>query len=355
MAIFLRKQSKSWWMSFTVDGKQYQKSTGTEDKKLAMKIYGKILTLITEKKWFDIDAARQHTFEDLMERYFNDHAPIHKENSSVQRDKDSHIHLKQVFSGLTLDKITPSLVIDYRNKRLTEGAAHSTVLNEIGLLRNAFNVAIRHWKWCRENPVSQVKLGLKPRHVDRWLTYEEEQRLLEASKGHLNGQLTDIIIFALNTGMRKSEILSLKIQDIDFQRRICTVMKSKNKEKRGIPLNASAMEVLIRRSKVIPISGYIFATSNGTKIMPRNLNRGFVKALTKAGIENFRFHDLRHTFATRLTQHGTDIYKIAKLLGHKDISTTQRYAHHYPESLRDGVEVLDHLLGKQGALGTIGH
>lgn len=347
MGLFKRIGSQVFWMSFTANGKQYQKPTGTEDKKLAAAILGKVKSQIIEGKWFDLDRARSYTFEDLMGKYFRDHAPVHKQQASIGRDKDSHAHLEKMFSGLTLDKITSSLIIEYRNRRLEEGAAHSTVLNELGLLRNAFNVAIRHWQWCRENPVSQVKLGLKPRHIDRWLTIDEEEKLLQASKGQLNEQLADIIIFALNTGMRKAEILSLRIPDIDFSRKILTVMKSKNKEKRGIPLNIAAMEVLIRRSKVIPISGYIFATSNGTKITPRNLSRAFVKAVTKAGVKNFRCHDLRHSFATRLVQNGIDIYKVAKLLGHKDISTTQRYAHHYPESLRDGVEVLNNLSGNQ--------
>lgn len=337
-------------MSFTVNGKQYQRSTETSDRKLAEAILGKIKAQIIEEKYFDLDKAREYSFENLMEKYFTEHAPVYKEKSSIQRDMDSYAHLKQIFSGLTLNKITSSVVIDYRNKRLSEGAAHSTVLNELGLLRNAFNVAIRHWKWCRENPVSQVKLGLKARHVDRWLTFEEEEKLLQASKGHLTDQLSDIIVFALNTGMRKSEILSLKIQDIDFSRRICTVMKSKNKEKRGIPLNSSAMEVITKQSKVIPISGYIFSTGNGTKITSRNLSRAFTKAVIKSGIKNFRFHDLRHSFATRLAQNGIDLYKVSKLLGHKDITTSQRYAHHCPESLRDGVEVLDQLQGKQSQL-----
>jgi integrase len=342
-------------MSFTANGKQYQKSTGTDDKKLAQKIFSKIQTQLVEQKYFDLDKAREYSFEDMMEKYFNEHAPIHKEASSVQRDKDSYTHLKQVFSGFTLDKITPALVIDYRNRRLSEKAAHSTILNELGLLRNAFNISIRHWGWCKENPVSQVKLGLKPRHVDRWLTYGEEQRLLAASKGHLNDQLTDIITFGLNTGMRKSEILSLKIQEIDFARKVCTVMKSKNKEKRGIPLNASAMEILIRRSTIIAISGFVFATSNGTKIMTRNLNRAFTKAVKKADIKDFRFHDLRHTFATRLCQSGIDLYVISRLLGHKSIQMTTRYSHHFPESLRSGVEVLNHLSENKGASGTLGH
>ena len=343
MGIFKRKGSNAWWLAFSANGKQYQKSSNTANKKLAAVILGKIKAEVHEGKWFDRDHARNYTFDDLFEKYFRDHASVHKQQSSIQRDRDSFAHLKESFSGITLDRITSSGIEDYRNMRLSAGAAHSTILNELGLLRNAFNVAIRHWKWCRENPVSQVKLNLKPRHIDRWLTIEEEERLLAASKGQLNDQLSDIIVFALNTGMRKTEILSLRIQDIDLQRKILTVMVSKNKEKRGIPLNASAMDVLTRRTKVIPISGYVFSTGHGTMVTPRNLSRSFVKAVTKAGIKDFRFHDLRHSFATRLAQNGVDLYKVSKLLGHRDITTSQRYAHHCPESLRDGVEVLDQM------------
>ena len=78
------------------------------------------------------------------------------------------------------------------------------------------------------------------------------------------------------------------------------------------------------------------------------LKRAFIAAVEAAKIEDFRFHDLRHTFATRLVQKGVDLYKVSKLLGHSDVSTTQRYAHHYPESLRDGVEILDSLNVRRG-------
>ncbi|MHA2031686.1 MAG: tyrosine-type recombinase/integrase [Candidatus Kariarchaeaceae archaeon] len=82
---------------------------------------------------------------------------------------------------------------------------------------------------------------------------------------------------------------------------------------------------------------------NGThkKIDRWKLKNNFNKAVKESGIDHFRFHDMRHTFATRLVQNGVDIYKVSKLLGHKDVSTTQRYAHHYPESLRSSVEILD--------------
>jgi len=99
--------------------------------------------------------------------------------------------------------------------------------------------------------------------------------------------------------------------------------------------------MLLLKSRVVNISGYVFSTTNGTRINRWNLKREFANALRKAGITDFRFHDLRHTFATRLVQSGIDLYRVAKLLGHRDVSTTQRYAHHCPESLRSSVEMLD--------------
>jgi site-specific recombinase XerD len=351
MGLYRRKDSSIWWMSICDNGKQFQRSTGTSDKRLAESILAKVKTLIIEGKWFELDTAKRYTFDDLMEKYFKEHAGVHKKLSTLERDYDSCEHLNKMFSGLTLEKISPALVIDYRNKRLSEGAAHSTILNELGLLRNAFNISIKHWRWCKENPVSQVSLNLKAEQIDRWLTVEEEKRLLEGAKGQLSNQLVDMINLALNTGMRKGEILSLKIHDIDFSRKTLLIMESKNGEKRSIPLNNAAMDILSKRAREesISMSGYIFSTSKHNQIMPSNLSRAFNKALTKAKINKFRFHDLRHTFATRLVQSGIDLYKVSKLLGHKDISTTQRYAHHYPESLREGVDILDALSAKTAA------
>ena len=121
-----------------------------------------------------------------------------------------------------------------------------------------------------------------------------------------------------------------------------TVLESKNGEKRTIPLNKTVSGLLKSRSKVREIrSNCVFISSTGRRIDQGNLRRAFGKARKKADIEDFRFRDLRHTFATRLVQTGVDLYKVQKLLGHKTPQMTQRYAHHYTESLRDGVDVLD--------------
>jgi integrase len=130
--------------------------------------------------------------------------------------------------------------------------------------------------------------------------------------------------------------------DIDFARKTVTIMESKNKQKRTLPLNGIAIDILksIRNeNKVVNAMGYVF-TFNGVPVSKHQLQSHFGKAVKKAGIAHLRFHDLRHTFATRLVQKGHDFCKIGKLLGHKDLKTTQRYAHHCPDSLRDGVESL---------------
>jgi integrase len=145
--------------------------------------------------------------------------------------------------------------------------------------------------------------------------------------------------------MRQDEILSLEWANVDLFRRTATVVRSKNGEKRTIPLNLHLMELLRSKAKVRSIkTNFVFFNEAGSKIDAENLLRGFTKVLERFGIQDFRFHDLRHTFATRLAQAGVDFYKISKLLGHKDIRMTQRYSHHYPESLRDGVELLDKII-----------
>ena len=143
--------------------------------------------------------------------------------------------------------------------------------------------------------------------------------------------------------MRQSEILNLQWSKVDFTRRTLTILEQKNKGRDTLPLNNKVLDVLRARDKVRHINGYVFYNGNGNRIDARNLLRGYYAARKKAGLEDVRFHDLRHTFATRLAQAGVDLYKVQKLMRHKSPIMTQRYAHHYPESLRDGVEVLDRL------------
>jgi len=350
MGLYRRPDSKFWWMDCTVNGKPCRRSTETSDRKLAEKIYASVLTQITEGKWFDVDEAGLRTFDEMMERYLEEYSKVYNAESTYEKNANLLKHLNRSFSGLRLNQITAKLMTGYKTMRLSDGASPASVRNELRLLGHAFNVAIKEWEWVKENPVSRVSFKeLKAGTVDRWLTQEEEKRLLEAAEGNLYGQLKDIIIIALNTGMSQEEILKLEWRNINLFRKTIITTRKKTEKTRTIPINDTVKELLRQRIKVIHINGieYVFFNSVGNMIDTGKLKKVFIKTVKDAGIVNFRFHDLRHTFATRLVQSGVDLYKVSKLLGHADICTTQRYAHHYPESLRDGVEVLDKLFVKE--------
>jgi integrase len=261
-----------------------------------------------------------------------------KAPASAVRDQNCLQHLRPCFGAKTLAEVTPRGLADYKVTRREEEAAPGTINKELALVRHAFNIAIREWEWCRENPMQKVKLERVHNEIDRWLTSEEEAKLLLA----VPTWLREIIVFALNTGMRRGEILALQWGDVDFDRGTLVVMKSKNRERRTIPLNGTVLGLLAaKQARNSRTSQLVFTTGSGTPIKPWNLVHAFIRARKKAGVENFRFHDLRHTFATRLVQKGVDTYKVQRLLGHKTGLMTQRYAHHSPESLRGGVDILD--------------
>jgi integrase len=208
------------------------------------------------------------------------------------------------------------------------------------MLSKAFSLAVKEWEWLKENPVSKVQKERENNKVDRWLAEAEERRLLEKSPDWLR----EIIVFALNTGLRQDELLSLEWSRVNLLRKTILIKVTKNNKPHTLPLNSIALNVLMRKHecKVRSINNdLVFASQVGTKIGRRNLIRAFAKALERAEIKDFTFHCLRHTFATRLAQNGVDIYKIARLLNHVDLKNTQRYSHHCPESLMDGVQVLE--------------
>jgi integrase len=272
-----------------------------------------------------------------MDRYEKEHVLRKLRHRGV---KGYMNNLRAFFGDRTLADITPKLIVAYKNKRYDDGKAPATINRELANLKKAFNLALREWEWCHQNPVTRVSMEKENNKRDRWLSEEEESRLLSACASWLH----DLVTFALHTGMRMGEILELTWRGVDFTRRTVTVMRSKNGERRTIPVNETVLRVLKEKAKVRSLaSDLVFCSKAFTPMESGHLRRSFRLALSKAKIEEFHFHDLRHTFATRLVQAGIDLYKVQQLLGHKSPIMTQRYAHHYPESLRDGVEILDRL------------
>jgi integrase len=199
-----------------------------------------------------------------------------------------------------------------------------------------FNVARKKWKWTwiRENPVSGLGISVgKSNWRYRWLSLEEETALLDAC-GEGPAWLKPLVVFALQTGMRRGEILNLTWPDVDVRARFIQIRHSKNGEPRSIPMSEILLAT-VAAMKVRPLSGKVFQVGiNG-------LRSAFERAVKAAGIEDFHFHDLRHTFASRCVQYGVDLYRVQKLLGHKGPEMTQRYAHHVRESITPAIQALD--------------
>ena len=273
-----------------------------------------------------------------MEKYLNEHVSKKLSSKSFQSHSKTLI---SHFGKYALKDITPKLISEYKHKRLDGGFKPGTVNRELATMKKAFNLAIKEWEWIKENPVARVSLEQEDKRV-RWLIDEEEKRVLEKCPEWLR----ELAIFALNTGMRRGEIFSLTWKGVDLFRKTITIFKSKNKEVQTIPMNQRVLDLLKSKSKVRSIkTDLVFHNENHEPISHSRLHREFHIALNEAGIQDLRWHDLRHCFATKLVREGKDLYKVQKLLGHKTPIMTQRYAHHDIESLRDTVEVLDKASG----------
>lgn len=334
----LHKRGGVWWINFTFDGKRYRRSTKTSDRKLAEKIYNKVLTQLVERQWLDKPEGDDKTFKELADKYVNEYAKFNKR--SWQKDAERlNNHLVKFFGEMIVTEITPKIIFSYKIQRYSQGVCGGTINRELTIMKHMYSVAVREWEWTRDNPVKRVKMEKENPPKDRWLAYEEEERLLKACPDWLK----EIVIFALNTGLRQGDILSILWKDVDLENGIILLNISKIGTRDSIPLNSIVWDLLRRKAseRTHLSSDYVFPSEAGTRMDGGNLRTDFMKALKKAGVKDFRFHDLRHTFATRLVQNGVDLYMVQRLMHHKQIQTTMRYAHHYRESLRAGVKVLD--------------
>ena len=336
----LFKRGQVWWFSFSYKGRQIRKSAETENKKIAEKIHHKVMTEVSEGKWFEKLLGEGKTFSEMMEKYMAEHSIPNK--ASSDRDERSLKHLLPSLGDLLLLEITPRKINSYKTLRRQEGASPCTVNRELALMKHAFTLSINEWEWAKDNPVKKVSMEKEPPARDRWLTDDEEGRLLVVSPQWLQ----KIIIFALDTGCRKDEILSLTWIVIDLSNRVVTIFGKKTGVRRSIPLTKRVQKMLQEMKKtdgkVRSIKdNYVFTHPEGQQVNIHTLRSAYERALKKAEIEEFWFHDLRHTFASRLAQKGVDPYTIQKLMGHETFTTTQRYAHHHTESLRRGIEALE--------------
>lgn len=231
-----------------------------------------------------------------------------------------------------------------KSRRRDTPVSKSTLNVELSFLKMMFSLAVE-WEWLAVNPAAPIKKLKGETRRMRFLNWEEITRLLDCAVPFLK----PVIITAVFTGMRRGEILSLKWKDVDFSHRFIRVEKTKNKEPRDIPIDGFLMESLESLKESRKKGGYVFLDENGARVTAASIQKIFRKAVDKAELEDFRFHDLRHTAASLFASGGCDIMSLQNLLGHKTIEMTQRYAHLMPDSHEKTRRIMCGFLNSSGA------
>ena len=320
------KRGKIYYIDYYVGGKRKREKAG-ENRRLAETLLAKKKVEITENKYFDMTEFKKVRFDEVANDFL-EWSRVHKR--SFKRDEGIVKNLMSYFGNNYLYQITSYKIEKYQNERRQRVSA-ATCNREVACLKRIFNKAIE-WGKARDNPVRKVKFFREDNERIRYLNKDEIIQLLKECAPHLK----PIVLFALNTGMRRSEIFNLKWKDVDLQAGLITVVETKSGDFRKIPINSQLKEILENIEKYLGCP-YV-CNYNGRKI--NDVKSGFNRAVKRAGIEDFRFHDLRHTFASHLVMGGVSLVAVKELLGHKSIEMTLRYSHLSVENKRVALEIL---------------
>jgi integrase len=293
---------------------------------------------IREGRYFKTREAQRHTLAELIDRYVADALP-RKKGASKQRQQLQW--WREQLGAFALADLTPPLLAEYRDKLAagfpgTEPRGPATVVRYLAALSHCLSTAVKEYQWLEDSPLRKVSKPSEPRGRVRFLSDEERAALLAACEASPNPYLLPVVVLALSTGMRAGEIMALEWRDVDLARGWLTLRETKNGTMRGVPLAGKALELVkeharTRRRVDTPL---LWPGAHPNK--PMDLRQPWEKALKQAGIEDFRFHDLRHSAASYLAMNGASLNEIAAVLGHKTLSMVQRYAH-LSESHKAGV------------------
>lgn len=329
-----------WYIRYAVNGKEKWESVG----KVGMITKAAAQVRLEEKKRqvrrgeLDMIGARIPTLSEFSKDYIIYQRDV-KQKRSWKKDESHLARWNKAFNHLKLSEITVKHIDDHKLNRLSE-VKPVTVNRELEVLRHLFYLAKKWKKFFGENPVAESGLIPTESLCMRVLTLDEEERLIASSSPHL----VPIIKTALMTGMRKSEITTLRWENINFDTNLITVRASvsKSKKSRRIPISSALRKLLLKQKLKTAQTDFVFVTDLGIPYSPNNpnaLKRAFGMACKRAKIKGLRFHDLRHTAATRMAERGANIVAVKEILGHADIKTTMKYFHP-GDSLTEAVEKL---------------
>jgi len=282
-------------------------------------------TAIHEGRHFPAREGRKHTMAAAIERYRREILP-RKPRTAPFQERQLDWWGKQIGAYL-LANVNAPLIVEQRAVLMQEKSATAATANRyMAVLSHLFSVAVKEWGWLNDTPFRKIGRLTEAADRVRFLDDDERKKLLEACRESENPNLYDVVVLALSTGCRKGEILGLRWRDVDLQQGQLTLLDTKNKTPRAVPLTGHALDCMKRRAKIRRLDTDC-CFPYATLAKPADVDRDFAVARDKAGIKNFRFHDLRHSAASYLAMNGATLAEIAAVLGHKTLAMVQRYAH----------------------------
>lgn len=285
---------------------------------------------IREGRHFKTTEAKRHTLKEVIERYIKTVLPT-KPKSAYTQAQQLRWWDEQLGQYVLAD-ITPALIAQHKDK-LSQHAipqkkcrTPATVNRYLAVLSHVFTMAVKEWGWIEDNPLRKVSKMKEPRGRVRFLSDDERTRLLDECKKSDSNFLYMVVVLALSTGARRMEILGLSWDNIDLNRGVITLHETKNGERRILPLTGHALALIKEHAQVRHLNCNLLFPGKDFK-KPIDIRTPFENALKRAGIEDFRFHDLRHSCASYLAMNGASLAEIAEILGHKTLQMVKRYAH----------------------------
>jgi integrase len=348
MAKGIYKRGNVYWIRYVgLDGRIVFESSGSDKFRNAEALLIQRRQSIKEGKQPEIKRIANHIFKELSEKYLT---WINGRQKSAKTKGYIIRQLINIFGNLPLRRFNTVIVEQLQTDLMSRGLKNSSCNKVLNILKHMFTKAVE-WEMVESETlkrIRKVKLLRDDGKRLRYLSTEECQALINNCDPHLK----PIVTTALNTGMRKGEILNLKWDNVDLRHGFILLDVTKNGERREVPLNDTLRITLqgITRRLDVPYVFYDHITGKPYQ----DVKRSFKTALRKAGIRDFHFHDLRHTFASHLVMAGVDITTVKELLGHKTLTMTLRYAHLAPSHMAKAVEILDNTLnGKLSLVGEL--